>query len=858
MEAPKAIKFIDLTPEGEFKISDEAMNALQEMGDKRVAPIVIGGPWRSGKSFLANRLIGQMKGFNIGSTVKACTKGIWMWSQPVKLLNDDVFALILDAEGLNSTERSTNTDIKLFALSLLLSSLFIYNQRGHISEASIEDLSVVINLTKHVHVKKTDTESGVDFHKFFPTFFWVMRDFSLDLQKKTAREYMEDSLKPQTAVTEEAMRKNAVRQTIAGMFPERDCFALVRPVNEEAKIAHIEDLKYTDLRPEFTKSCDAVIQKILTRVRVKTVNGMPLTATMFMGLALEYIQSLNDQETPTILTALERVLLDEARKHTEAIFVNFQDKIGEKVPSTVMPMEETDLRQVVNQTQLEVSGELIRKLHDLCSPTDLSDSYNKFEARLKMEIESLAKANFQSSEDLCDQLLQKLTEKMSLPKIQSTSDVKPTLMIEFTSEWTRVIEEYYKLARGPAKDQAIVEFTKTKILTSIGELLKDVVDVYTESENKMKLYLTEVQASERKWKTLVENNEKILAERTLEKDDLMRKNGELELKQDQQQREIKSKENEIKSIKNLQAIEISNLKHLHETMLREKVIIIEDLNKKLEAIGEKMGELETSNQKLQNENIRSTTQLKNHSKMLEQTMEEGKPKKNPKAAQQQTLISSLYKNIKAGLDEFKTLLGEVDEAGKMKKQMMDLQKEVNDKEFAANKKILEIKKEMGSQITELKLKQENEIRMLSSEVDGLKQSNITLSDKLAQTESKMKILNAKLDSILAEKSLLEENFKIKEDLIQQFKSSTDQEITKAKRESDMRQDIEMELSKIKVEWALLNEDTEALVDYIAELGIKFTKKKLAIKELMEKIRSEKVKTIVLERLEANGIKHDLA
>jgi len=48
--------------------------------NKYIAPICIGGPWRSGKSFLANRLINQMKGFNIGSTVKACTKGIWMWS----------------------------------------------------------------------------------------------------------------------------------------------------------------------------------------------------------------------------------------------------------------------------------------------------------------------------------------------------------------------------------------------------------------------------------------------------------------------------------------------------------------------------------------------------------------------------------------------------------------------------------------------------------------------------------------------------------------------------------------------------------------------------------------------------------
>ena len=47
------------------------MDILQSIGDKNIAPIVVGGPYRSGKSFLANRLIGQMKGFNIGSTVNA-------------------------------------------------------------------------------------------------------------------------------------------------------------------------------------------------------------------------------------------------------------------------------------------------------------------------------------------------------------------------------------------------------------------------------------------------------------------------------------------------------------------------------------------------------------------------------------------------------------------------------------------------------------------------------------------------------------------------------------------------------------------------------------------------------------------
>jgi len=855
MEEATAIKLVDITTEGEFRIPDNAMNALQEIGDKRIAPIVIAGPWRSGKSFLANRLLGQMKGFAIGSTVRACTKGIWMWSKPLKLPNDDAYALILDAEGLNSTERSTNTDTKLFALSLLLSSLFVYNSRGHITETSIEDLSVVINLTQHIHIKKTDSESGLDFHKYFPTFYWVLRDFSLDLKKKSPRDYLEDNLKPQAAMDEEGLRKNAIRQTITGFFQERDCFALVRPVNDEAKIAHIEEMKYSDLRPEFIKACDFLIQRVLSRVRVKTVRGIALTASMFMGLALEYIQSLNDHETPTILTALERVLLDEARKNTESLFESFSNKLEEHIPSSNMPMEEEDFMNKINQCKLEVSGELIRKLHELCSPNDLVDNFSKFDNRLKIEVERIKESNLGYSEENCKAVLQELTDKMTLPKIQGIADVKPTLMLEFTGEWSKLIDDFYKNSKGPAKDQILADFLKNRILTSLGELLKDIIDVYSESETKLQLTITELQASEKKWKTLFENNEKILRERTREKDELMAKNSELELRDDQLQRDLKARENDIKSLKNYQEIEMVNLRQLNDNMLREKTLIIDDLNKKLNSLANKVEDLESDNQKLQNENIRSVAQLKNHSKLIEQSLDESK--KKSKSVQQQNVISTLYKNIKSGLDEFKVLLSEVDDISKLKKQILELQKEVNDKEFAANKKVLEMRKEEGNQMTQLRLKHDNELRIIAGELETLKQNNANLQDKLEQEKNKLKQLEAKVEALQAEKKILEESISVKDELVHQYKISLELENKKAHDESNLRQDMEMQLSKIKVDWMLLEDDTEPLLDFIVIMAEKYGKKRLSIKNTFGKIRNEKLKTGMLERLNARNIKFDI-
>eukprot|EP00826_Nyctotherus_ovalis_P003519 TRINITY_DN10719_c0_g1_i1.p1 TRINITY_DN10719_c0_g1~~TRINITY_DN10719_c0_g1_i1.p1 ORF type:complete len:876 (+),score=306.37 TRINITY_DN10719_c0_g1_i1:107-2734(+) len=849
MEEAKAIKFIELTPEGEFCISSDAMNMLQELGDKKVAPIVIAGPWRSGKSFLANRFVGRMKGFTLGSTVKACTKGIWMWSKPIKLEGEDSCALILDAEGLNSTERSANTDTRLFVLSLLLSSLFVYNSRGHITETSIEDLALVTKLSKDIHVRSTDSEQDAEFYKYLPTFFWVLRDFSLDLNKKTPHDYLEDNLKLQPS--EQSAQRNSIRHAITSYFPERDCFTLVRPVNEEGKLINLETMKYADLRSEFTKACDCFVETALKRVRVKTVNGVPLTASMYMGLALEYIQSLNDRETPTVLTALERVLLDEARKHSEAIFEKFSVELGDKLDPSLFPMEECEVAQAIDECKKKAYNEFIQRLHSLCSGNDLAENYKKFEGRIKVETDRINEMNVNNSDEKSKELLQVLFEKLALPRVQSTNDIKPTLTIEFTSEWSRLIENYYKYAKGPTKNSAMVEFIRQKLLESTGEIIKEVIDAYTDSENKLKLRLTELQVGEKRWKTFFENSEKLLAERTQEKDELMAKNSELELKYDQFQRELRGKDNDIKSLKNYQAIEISNIKQLNETMIKEKNLIIDDLNKKHEALINKLSELESENQKLQNENIRNVAQLKNHNKILELTRDGSK---KSKSSQDQGYLASLYKNIKDSLDEFKVFIEDVEENTKLKKQVLDLQKEVNDKEFEMNKKILEMRKEGGNQLTGIKLEYESKVRDLNAEIDSLKQTNASLSSKLAKAELRLKTLTERLAGLQTEKDQMQEIIKVKDDLIEQYKTNLEEENKQMENENSMRQDVEMELSRIKVEWALIQEDTEALIDLVVEVAEKHTKKKLEVKDAIERIRNEKLKSGLMERLFQSGIK----
>lgn len=499
----RPIRLVYLDEKGKFRMDPEAVATLQLVKEP-IGVVSVCGRARQGKSYILNQLLGRSSGFQVASTHRPCTKGLWLWSTPLKrtaLDGTEYNLILLDSEGIDAYDQTGTYSTQIFSLAVLLSSMFIYNQMGGIDETALDRLSLVTQMTKHIRVRAsggrtTSSELG----QFSPIFVWLLRDFYLDLvednRRITPRDYLELALRPVQGGGRDLAAKNEIRDSIRALFPDRECFTLVRPLNNENDLQRLDQISLDKLRPEFKSGLDALTKFVFERTRPKQLGATVMTGPILVGITDAYLNALNNGAVPTISSSWQSVEEAECRRAYDSateIYMSAFDR--------TKPPEEVSLRESHDEAKQKSLAAFN------ASAVGAGPTRQKYENLLqnffRKAFEDYKRTAFMEADLQCSNAIQSMEKKLRAACHASDAKIDNVLKV-----LDNLLSEYEASSHGPGKWRKLSIFLQQSLEGPILDLAKKLIDqIGSEKsslmlkcrsiEDKMGLVSKQLEASEK-------------------------------------------------------------------------------------------------------------------------------------------------------------------------------------------------------------------------------------------------------------------------------------------------------------------------------------------------------------------------
>ncbi|KAL2588005.1 hypothetical protein AAZV13_13G145700 [Glycine max] len=466
----RPIRLVYCDEKGKFRMDPEAVATLQLVKEP-IGVVSVCGRARQGKSFILNQLLGKSSGFQVASTHRPCTKGLWLWSAPLKktaLDGTEYSLLLLDSEGIDAYDQTGTYSTQIFSLAVLLSSMFIYNQMGGIDEASLDRLSLVTQMTKHIRVRASGGKtSASELGQFSPIFVWLLRDFYLDLtednRKITPRDYLEIALRPVQGSGKDIKAKNEIRDSIRALFPDRECFTLVRPLNNENDLQRLDQISMDKLRTGFREGLDSLTKFVFERTRPKQVGATMMTGPVLVGITESYLKALNEGAVPTISSSWQSVEEAECHRAYDSATDVYMSSFDRSTPP-----EEVALREAHEQAKQKSMAAFN------AIAIGVGSARKTYEGLLlkffKKAFEDYRKDAFMEADLQCSNAIQSMEKR--LRAACNASDAKIDNVAKVLDA---LLSEYEKTIQGPGKWQRLAVFLQQSFEGPVLDLVKRLI-----------------------------------------------------------------------------------------------------------------------------------------------------------------------------------------------------------------------------------------------------------------------------------------------------------------------------------------------------------------------------------------------
>ena len=314
----EAKQILAASGKGGFKLDQDSLDNIllsEDVISKPVIVISVAGVFRSGKSFLLDMMLRYLKasdksnwinepsvqGFPWQSGRKRHTDGILMHPEPIPVTlptGEEAVILLMDTQGTFDDQTTMHESSTVFALSMLLSSLQIFNIMVKLQNNDLEHLQLFTEYGRMA----VDQDTSI---KPFQKLLFLVRDWQMDdlpLGAKGGDELVTEWLQSRSGKKE----LSEVREHIRDCFSDINGFLLPPPGRKVAGSTSF-DGSSNDMDPEFIKGLNELMPKILApkNLTVKTIAGNPVRAGQLSNFFATYVKLFQSDELPKPMNIMQ-------------------------------------------------------------------------------------------------------------------------------------------------------------------------------------------------------------------------------------------------------------------------------------------------------------------------------------------------------------------------------------------------------------------------------------------------------------------------------------------------------------------------------------------------------------------------
>ena len=483
---PDSCKLVTTQQDGQnhgLQLVEEALELLRTI-DKPLAVLSICGPYRSGKSYFMSRLLGRPETFQLGHSMRACTRGIWMATAVIEC--EEFAIVLLDTEGIDAIGASETMAMSLLTLTTLLSSYLIYNSKKVPQKVDLDKMRCFTQLSTSLLAQRGDSMSTDGMKKFFPHFLWLLRDVALDVTNKRGELISPTEFLHTRVLASASGQLTDLGRSLCGLFPSLVCHTIPTPAIKPKLIRNIVELQ-DQLTPAFNTAIDESIRHILQHVMPKkAIDGVSVVdGPALAALARGYVDAIN---IPGALPDLEQgwmaVIKLQLKEHSDKLVAEYEREMEASLQGN-LPMEESNLTRLHQQTLNRKRESLQQETRRLDPLSIICGDSESVQSRLEQVIVQrsaegkvvggvlfqFTTQNYSTSKHQCEVVFKELVESSGIHKKCNTAFME-SQPLDIRHQIQEIDEAYASQAVGPATDE-VLEKGHVE-LNALGDLLKQI------------------------------------------------------------------------------------------------------------------------------------------------------------------------------------------------------------------------------------------------------------------------------------------------------------------------------------------------------------------------------------------------